>query len=47
MFVIDDTALIRYAAQRYLEGRPMESLADWAAPRRWSILRPRASDCGR
>jgi hypothetical protein len=31
MFVIDDTALIRYAAQRYLEGRPMESLADWAA----------------
>jgi hypothetical protein len=31
MFVIDDAALVRYAARQYLEGRQTSSLADWAA----------------
>jgi sensor domain CHASE-containing protein len=31
MFVIDDAALVRYAARLYLENRSTYSLADWAA----------------
>lgn len=31
MFVIDDAALVRHAAGLYLEGKPTNSLADWAA----------------
>jgi hypothetical protein len=31
MFVIDEAACVRYHARLYLEGRPAQSLADWAA----------------
>lgn len=31
MFVIDDAALVRNAARRYLEGKPTDSLADRGA----------------